>query len=99
MTKATDAIAPSSNQTVMRDVEQYLEHMKLENTTMFEHYDDALRAVWPHLHASDPYAAIFLAIAIYLESAEKRGFEVRANFLKAAGLDTWNERGAKHDSR
>lgn len=90
MTKATDAIAPSSDQTVMKDVEQYLKHINLQDTTMFEHYDDALRAVWPQLHISDPYAAIFLAIAIYLESAEKRGFEIKADFLKVAGLDEWN---------
>ena len=98
MTKATEAIAPSSNQNVVKDVEQYLAHLNLQDSTLFEHYDDALRAVWPHLHTADPYAAIFLAIAIYLECAEKRGFEVKANFLKVAGLDEWNtQTGEKHD--
>lgn len=89
MTKACEVIAPSSDQSVVADVEQWLQQHSLLGTNQFEWYDSALKAVWPHIYTTDPYAAIFLAINVYLECALKRGFEVNADFLKQAKLDDY----------
>ena len=85
--KVTEVSAPSSTLTIVQDVEQFLDQHNLRGTTLFEHYDNALRAVWPNLHIADPKAQILTAINVYLEVAEKRGFEVKPNFLKQAAKD------------
>jgi len=85
--KVTEVCAPSSDQNIVLDVEQYLEAHGLLGTESFEHYDDALRAVWPALHIMDPKAHILTSINIYLECAEAQGFEVKPSFLKDAQKD------------
>lgn len=89
MAEAWKVCAPSSTNTIVQDVEQYLCGKDLLGTDKFEYYDDALRAVWPSLCISDPYAALFLAINVYLECAEKMGFEVKPSFLKEARKDNY----------
>ena len=87
MTKVTEVSAPSSTLTIVEDVEQYLKHLGLEETEMFEHYDNATRAVWPSLFTANPEAALLTSINVYLECAEKRGFDVKPDFLKQAKRD------------
>lgn len=84
MARATDVIAPSSDQTVIEDVLQYLSKHDLEDTRLFQHYDAALRAVWPQLFVADPAAALFLSINVYLECAELKRFRVIPEYLKRA---------------
>lgn len=87
MTSILEVSAPSSDQNIVQDVEQYLKHLHLEGSTQFEHYDDAVRAVWPALHVQSPEAALLVSINVFLECAEMRGFEVKPNFLKQAKRD------------
>ena len=86
-TRITGVFAPSSDQNIVQDVEQYLRLKGLEGTQLFEHYDDALRVVWPALLISNPEASLLVSINVYLEVAEKRGFEVKPDFLKQAKRD------------
>lgn len=81
MGDATSVVAPCSNQTVVEDVLQYLEKHNLGDSRLFQHYDDALRAVWPQLFAVDPSAALFLSINVYLECAEIKHFQVYPEYL------------------
>lgn len=87
MTKVCEIIAPSSDQPIVLDVEQYLNRLGLRGTPKFEHYDDAVRAVWPALNKSDPTAQLLVSINVYLACAEKMGFEVKPTFLKEAAKD------------
>jgi hypothetical protein len=80
-------IAPSSDKNIVEDVEQWLEAHNLKGTDLFEHYDDAVKAVWPAVYVANSYAGIFLSINIYLACAEKHGFDVKPDFLKTAQKD------------
>jgi hypothetical protein len=85
--KINDVYAPSSTITIVEDVRQWLEQHNLGDTQLFEHYDDAVKAVWPSLYIANSYAGIFIAINVYLECAEILGFEVKPDFLKTASKD------------
>lgn len=85
--KINDIFAPSSDQNIVLDVIQWLRKHNLEQTELFEHYDDAVKAVWPGVYVANSYAGIYLAINVYLECSEIWGFEVRPDFLKTASKD------------
>lgn len=85
--KIWDVIAPSSTNNVVEDVMQWLQQHNLEGTPLFEHYDDAVKAVWPAVYVSNQYAGIFVAINVFLACAEIWGFEVKPDFLKTASIE------------
>lgn len=87
MTKASDISAPSSTNNIVEDIEQWLDRHGLLGTSDFECYDNALKAVWPQLYITNQYKALFLAINVYLECANKRGFEISPDFLSQAEWD------------
>lgn len=85
--RINDVMAPSSDQNIVADVKQWLTQHNLEGTELFEHYDDAVKAVWPGLYIANSYAGIYIAINVYLECAEIWGFDVKPDFLKTASRD------------
>lgn len=82
MTKASDVIAPSSDQNIVLDVIQWIKAHHPDGTFRFQDYDEALKAVWPALYKDDPGAAIFLSMNIYMEAADILDFEIQPVHLK-----------------
>lgn len=80
--RTSSIIPPSSDRPIGEVVDQYLKDKNLEDTQMFEHYDEALRAVWPQIFTSNPNAAIFLSISLFIEAAQTKGFAVTPEFLR-----------------
>lgn len=84
MMKASDILPPSSDVNIVEVVKQWVDKHYPNGTRFFQHYDDALKAVWPALFKDSPGAAIFLSIETYLEIAEEKGFQVEPSYLKRA---------------
>lgn len=77
------ALVIQSNETLTIDekVNNLLKERNLSETRMFRHYRDALDEIWPQLRQKSPQAANFLAINIYLDAAQAKGFTVHPQCL------------------
>lgn len=79
-----DMNAPRSMKNIVQEVMDYIEQLREEDEngiipdrpTDFQTYDDALAAVWPELHKASNKAHLLVAVSIYVDIAERWGFEV-----------------------
>lgn len=82
-----DVAAPKSMRNIVLEVMEYVEkHIPPDDWEEFKPYDDALHAIWPELFKADPQAALQVSIAIYLDVADRKGFEVHPSELKELKL-------------
>jgi hypothetical protein len=61
---------------VMDYIDTHCLKVNSERPTDFETYDDAFNVVWPELYKACPNAALLVSISIYVDIAERWGFEV-----------------------
>ncbi len=77
-----DVNAPQGIQNIVQAVTEYVIRHTPEFEgrlpTSFDIYDRALHAIWPELHKSSPEAHLRVGISIYIDIAERWGFEVPA---------------------
>jgi len=77
---AYDVSAPRSTTNIVQEVTEYvIRHSTNFNGRMpteFEVYDRALGVVWPGLHKASPMAHLLVGISVYIDIAERWGFEV-----------------------
>lgn len=78
-----DVNAPRAMKNIVQEVMDYVEAHQVPaisrlnaHPTQFSIYEEALAAVWPELHKASKEAHIRVAISIYIEIAERWGFEV-----------------------
>lgn len=83
-----DVNPPMSMQNVVLSVMDYVRlHHGGDNLPKdFKTYDDALHVIWPELFKADSKAALLVAISIYVDIAERWGFEVHPEELKELRL-------------
>lgn len=78
-----DVNAPRAMKNIVQEIMDYIEQHRVPaisrthaHPIQFSIYDDALAAVWPELHKASNAAHTLVAISIYIEIAERWGFEV-----------------------
>lgn len=82
-----DVNAPKSMQNIVLEVIEFVEkHSPPSEHEKFESYDNALHACWPDLFKASEEAALRVAVAIYLDVAERKGFTVQPPELKDFNL-------------
>lgn len=82
-----NVLAPKSMRNIVLEVMEYVEkHVSPDEHEEFKPYDDALHVIWPELFKSDSKAALLVSIAIYLDVADRKGFEIHPSELKELKL-------------
>lgn len=78
-----DVNAPRSMTNIVQEVTAYvMSHFQINSEgrvtppTEFRFYDDALNAIWPELYKTSREAHLMVAVSVYVEIAERWGFEV-----------------------
>ncbi len=89
-----DMNAPKSMKNIVLEVMEFVERHRVQDQfgvlpdrpTDFDTYDRALHVIWPDLFKTDPKAAILVSVSIYIDIAERWGFEVKPDVLKEMRL-------------
>ena len=81
-----DVNPPRGMKNIVLEVMEYVRKHSGSTPTDFEVYDDALHAVWPELYKSCPEAALLVSISIYIDIAERWGFEAHPEEIKELRL-------------
>lgn len=86
-----DVVPPRGMKNIVVEVMAYVckymnDNHLIESPTDFETYDGALKVVWPELYKTCPEAALLVSVSIYIDIAERWGFDVHPVELKELRL-------------